>query len=244
MNTSKVEAKGRLFFTTDIHGELPTLLHGLKELGFNEVEDTLVCAGDLIDRGRYNLETAMHFLTDQTGAYHTVLGNHDCFCFDTTGYNENYACWLINGGAWALSKINPNSLGEEGIHKLADKMKRLPYAIEVSHKGLTYGVVHAGVPEELSWQEFVASLNDGNTSAKFEATWLRDIVEYRKHYEDNFVKGVDYTIHGHTPVREPTMIANRLHIDTGLVYGKHLTVTEALGEGKFEHHNFNLQEKV
>lgn len=43
MSVLKLESKGRLFFVSDIHGELPTLLHGLKELGYNSEKDMCVC---------------------------------------------------------------------------------------------------------------------------------------------------------------------------------------------------------
>tara|TARA_R110000787_G_scaffold44901_7_gene109826 strand:+ start:4624 stop:5343 length:720 start_codon:yes stop_codon:yes gene_type:complete len=238
MNVKRLKSTGRLFFTTDIHGELPTLVHGLKELGFIEEEDLLVCAGDLIDRGRYNLATAYFFLdkaNDPFDAYHSVLGNHDLFSFDNQGYNKDFACWLMYGGKWAFTKIT-----EEDRKLLGHDMMSLPYAIEVEHQGLKYGVVHAGVPDELTWGEFILALENNNPAAKFECVWLRDYVEY-KDYEEYQVplKGIDFTIHGHTPVKEPLMVGNRLHIDTGLVYGKYLTITEAV-DGKFIHHKFDL----
>lgn len=238
MNVKRLNSTGRLFFTTDIHGELPTLLHGLKELGFIEEEDLLVCAGDLIDRGRYNLDTAYFFLdktNDPFDAYHSVLGNHDLFSFDNQGYNKDFACWLMNGGKWAFTEIP-----EEDRKLLGYDMMNLPYAIEVEHQSLKYGVVHAGVPDELTWDEFILALENNNPAAKFECVWLRDFVEYKDHegYQAPLV-GIDFTIHGHTPVKEPLMVGNRLHIDTGLVYGKYLTITEAV-DGKFIHHKFGL----
>lgn len=240
-NVKRIKAEGRLFFVTDLHGELPTLIHGLKELGFDEKVDKLVCAGDLIDRGRYNLATAYFFLNrrnQEDGAFHTVLGNHDLFCFDTSDYNKKFQCWIMNGGSWAFTNIS-----EEDRVQLGYDMSELPYAIEVEHKGIKYGVVHAGVPDELTWDDFIQALEINNPAAKFECVWVRDFIEYKDHYQDKPLKGIDYTIHGHTPVKEPTMVGNRLHIDTGLVYGKYLTITEALGNGEFEHHKFDLQDK-
>lgn len=45
MNVLKLESKGRLFFVSDIHAELPTLLHGLKELGYDSAKDMCIHAG-------------------------------------------------------------------------------------------------------------------------------------------------------------------------------------------------------
>ena len=105
MNTLKIKTnpKGRLFFVTDIHGELPTLLHALEKLSFNETLDTLVCCGDLIDRGRYSKETAEWFLErhhDKDSNIFTVLGNHDVFAFENNrgnGFNGT-RLWVMNGG--------------------------------------------------------------------------------------------------------------------------------------------------
>lgn len=121
-------------------------------------------------------------------------------------------------------------------------MMKLPYAIEVEHQGLKYGVVHAGIPEGLTWDEFIHALEDNSPTVKFECVWLRNYIEYKDWEEyKKPLEGVDFTIHGHTPVKEPLMVGNRLHIDTGLVYGKYLTITEAI-DGDFKHHTFNLVE--
>lgn len=234
MTYKKITAKGRLFFVTDIHGELNTLLSALDQLGFKEGEDTLVCAGDLIDRGRDSWKTAQHFLTDSTGSFYSVLGNHDVFAFSGDFYS-----WIRNGGDWAFEELS-----DEERYVFAHQMKdNLPYAIEVHHENKVYGVVHASVPIEFeTWDYFVDCLKSGNKEIREACTWDREFVEYQNypHYNKTLI-GVDFTIHGHTPVKEPLMVGNRLHIDTGLVYGKYLTVTEVV-KGKFKHHSFKLKE--
>lgn len=227
----KIETNGRLFFVSDIHGELPTLLHGLKELGFVEGADTLVCAGDGIDRGRFSLNTITHFLSDKTGSYHTVLGNHDCFAF--SGDND---LWVMNGGIWAFQDL----LEDERLY-LGACLRDLPYVIEVTHKGEKFGVVHAAVPQDFqSWEEFLGVAEIGNPNLLQEVTWEREFVEYSKCKDFQIpLDGVKYTIHGHTVVREPLLVGNRWHIDTGLVYGKHLTIAEVV-DGELQFHKFNL----
>lgn len=229
----KIKTEGRLFFTTDIHGEIDVLLTGLDNLGFIAGVDTLVCAGDLIDRGSNSMETAMHFINDTTGSFHTVLGNHDCFAFENnTG--DDRGLWVINGGMWAFQELNESELISFG-----EKMSKLPYVIEVEHQGELFGVVHAAVPQDFkSWEEFCAHVNLGNKQLLKEIVWEREFVEYSKCKDFHKpLEGVKYTIHGHTPVKSPLLVGNRWHIDTGLVYGKCLTIAEVVnGELEFHHY--------
>lgn len=232
-----VDEESRLFFVTDIHGEVGTFLSGLESLGFEVGKDICVCAGDLIDRGRSSLDTASLFLNNTSGSFHSVLGNHDVFAFENND-NETGGLWLMNGGSWAFDDMNQhlrNLFGEE--------MKKLPYAIEVNYGYLKVGVTHASVPEDFStWQDFIEMLTPDNKGLKFNVVWDRNFVEY-SHCDDyqTPLYGVDFTIHGHTPVREPLKVGNRWHIDTGLVYGKHLTIAEVVGQS-LKFHKFKLKE--
>lgn len=235
MNLLKLKSNNRLFFVSDIHGELPTLLHALETLGFEVGKDLCIHAGDLFDRGRYNMETVNHFLDDDSGSFYTVLGNHCCFGFQNHDANtDESALWWINGGEWAFDQLT-----QEGRNGLASRLEVLPYVIEVDHNEYKFGVVHACVPQDFpSWDEFVGVLEVGNKNLLHEITWGREFVEYSKC--DAFRKpldGVKYTIHGHTPVKQPLLVGNRWHIDTGLVYGKYLTVAEVV-DGELQFHKF------
>jgi len=241
MNTLKIKTnpEGRLFFTTDIHGELPTLLHALRVLSFEETLDTLVCCGDLIDRGRYNKETAEWFLekhhNTESGVY-TVLGNHCVFSFENNKLSRDNL-WIYNGGSWAFSEMTAPERRSFGLD-----MKTLPYAIEVEHKDKKIGVVHAAVSNEYqTWDNFLVALEDNNPYTKQAAVWDRCFVEYKDYEEyQKPLEGVDLLVHGHTPVKAPLKVGNRLHIDTALVYGKYLTVYEI---DKEEFHSFDLVDK-
>ena len=234
LNTSN----GRLLFVSDVHGEVGVLEKALEVLEFEEGKDNLVCAGDLIDRGSDSVNTMDFFLKDNTGSYHTVLGNHDMFAIDN---NHATTCelWVMNGGMWAFQELTQAERDE-----YATMLSELPVAIEVLHKGYKIGVVHASVPEEFEcWGDFVNCLEDGNTDLIQQATWDRTFIEYTKHHKDNHLSGVCATVHGHTPVRKPVMVGNRLHIDTGLVYGKHLTIMEFEG-GEFTEYRFDIGGKL
>lgn len=237
MNVLKLESKGRLFFVSDIHAELPTLLHGLKELGYDSEKDMCIHAGDMVDRGRHNIKTVEFLLGSKDKGIYTVLGNHDCFAFQNhKGDSDSAALWYINGGNWAFE-----SMTQDERDTLAEKVKQLPYVIEVVHKGHKYGVVHASVPQDFkSWDDFIAGVEIGTSWLLQSCVWDREFVEYKQCKDFQVpLAGVRYTIHGHTPVKEPLLVGNRWHIDTGLVYGKYLTIAEVV-DGELEFHKFEL----
>ncbi len=109
-------------------------------------------------------------------------------------------------------------------------IKRLPFILEVRKSDVCIGVTHACVPYEFeSWSDFVNfAVNNKNKGLLHEVVWQREFVEYKDNdlYKNSIVLGVDFTVHGHTPVKDPLLVGNRWHIDTGLVYGKYLTIAE------------------
>ena len=232
MNFKKVKLKQnqRLFFVSDIHGEIDFLLESLDFLGFVIGKDLCICAGDLVDRGSESLKTLLFFLKDTTGSFISTIGNHDKFLID-----QDYENQIYNGGHWILD------LQHDDRTLLGDMIESsMFYALEIQTESVSIGVVHAEIPEEFeTWDYFVSNLN--NHRLKQESVWNRNFVEYldSTFYNSKNVQGIDYVIHGHTPVKEPLWVANRLHIDTGLVYGKHLTIAE-FANNKFKFNSFKL----
>lgn len=231
----KIKTKGRLLFTTDLHGEVDVLKKALHTLGFVEGVDTLVCAGDLIDRGSDSLSTLDFFVNDDTNSYHTVRGNHDVFAIENNT-EDNGGLWAYNGGVWAF---NDHTQVDRDI--MAHKVGTLPYVIEVEHQGIKIGVVHASVPQDIkSWEEFLGLLEIGNKNLLTEIVWDREFVEYPKCNDFQIpLSGIDLLVHGHSVVREPLLVGNRWHIDTGLVYGKYLTVAELIN-GEMVFYKFDI----
>lgn len=133
-------------------------------------------------------------------------------------------------------------MDQEERDGLAEREETLPYVIEVTHEGYNYGVVHASFPQDFkSWEEFIGVMEVINSKHLLQSVvWDREYVEYKQCKDFQIpLEGVRYTIHGHTPVKEPLLVGNRWHIDTGLVYGKYLTIAEVV-DGELQFHKFNL----
>ena len=224
-----LDSNQRLFFCGDLHGSIDLLEKSLNELGFISGQDVLICVGDLIDRGLKSEETLVKFLFDKTGSFYSVRGNHDQMMVD-----NDWDLQLYNGGQWILD-VDYEARVEYGI--ITDH--KLPFAIEVNYNGKVFGVCHAEVPLEFeSWDDYCETLQHSRRLQK-EILWNRDIIAFQEHYKYGpLIQGIDTVFHGHTPVEEPLIIANRVYIDTGAVFKDgYLTIVEVKDELIF--HKFN-----
>lgn len=219
---------GRLFLVTDIHGHYDVLKAALDSVKFKLGIDTLVCAGDLIDRGPDSMETIEFFTNREDDRIYSVLGNHDQFAVN--GLNmQAQRVWFGNGGGWAL-------LGgsKERLAYLKELASSLPLAITIEFQGRKYGVVHAH-PAFDDWDELVATLEEGSPTKSVVdcLLWERGVVEDKLNYQIDTdpVKNVGVVFHGHTVVKDPLLVGNRLHFDTGIAYGKYLSLVEVTSDG-------------
>lgn len=205
--------EGRLFFVSDVHGELPTLRAALVAVDFDYTKDHLVCAGDLVDRGTDSKGTAKFFLDDTTGHIHTVMGNHDAFALDALT-DQNRWIRVANGGQWLEEETT------EYREELSTTLRSLPYAIRITYEGMTFGVSHACVPDN-DWDKFTVGLDNPKVSEQYkhECTWNRSLSQkYRESGVMTKVSGVDFSIHGHCVVSLVTKVSNSLFIDTGACF--------------------------
>lgn len=215
-NEIVVPNDARLFFCTDVHGNIDRLTAKLDELGFNYARDYLISCGDLTDRGTNSLNTLHFFLSQQVNNSYAVIGNHEQMLIDKDLHNLFY-----NGGAWVTEQ------SEETLDYLSRAIKQKFWrALTVRFDNKTFGVVHAEVQGD-NWNQFII---DVVRPAVFsEAIWGRyDIDDPDKH-----IMGVDLVLMGHTPVPEIYMAQNRLYFDTGafgqltlLEYKKNLGLQE------------------
>ena len=226
--TIEVPEGSRLFFCTDVHGRLDELNELLAQAGFTET-DYLISVGDLNDRGPKSLEALNMFLNPKNPNLFALLGNHEHMLMQKDLHNLFY-----NGGQWALEQ------SDETIDYLSRKlMENFFYAFTVKKDGHTLGCVHAEVPLDFSsWDQFLDELV--RPRVQLDAVWSREIIYGNS---SAHLDGVDYVLHGHTCLPEPTLVGNRLYFDTGLWVGKQqgtLTLLEFCN-GHFEEYKIELQ---
>lgn len=208
-----VKGNARTFVVSDLGGNYEGLMALLKTVNFDWDNDFLISVGDIIDRGPKSLKLLKMFLTEPR--FFAALGNHEWMLVDTAYEkdpgvrSQKLRNWISRGGAWG-AKI-PN----EKLRKIADAIVANFYcAIMTRFEKMPdkrIGITHADYPFS-TW--------DAEAFSKFdEYDYLAMTCRrYRANSDPNYdypVKGVEFTIHGHTRFEEPTLKHNCLFIDTG-----------------------------
>jgi serine/threonine protein phosphatase 1 len=207
-----VNDRGRDFMVGDIHACFDLVLRAMDEVKFDQACDRIFSVGDLIDRGPGSRRTAKFLSHDWVYA---VRGNHEDMVLEIYQDGEPHQAVLDymhsrNGFDWW--RDTPDSVR----HEILEAIGKLPIAIELATERGTVGLVHADVPDGLSWPAFLARLEAGDIAVAEKALWGRDRVGRN---DESGVDGVGRVFVGHTPLRGLIKLGNVYAIDTGAVFG-------------------------
>ena len=192
---------GRTIIIGDIHGcfdELTDLLELLKL----RANDRVVAVGDLIVKGEKSREVLDLFIDDDR--FSSVIGNHD------RALRQRW-----RGEPNRLTKEQQKVSAELEINRerYANYLKSLPYMIDLG----SHLVVHAGVRPGVRLKHQMASdlteirTMGANPASKKGVPWY---AVYR---------GRKTVLFGHWPAKRPILKPRAIGLDTGCVYGGHLT---------------------
>jgi serine/threonine protein phosphatase 1 len=201
---------GRDFVVGDIHGCFFLLEALLESVQFQPECDRVFSVGDLVDRGDES-KRAAEFIRQPW--FQSIMGNHERMLLDSKTDPLTRHNWVqYNGGDW----WEETTLEEQVELQLL--LRTLPLAFEIATAQGRVGIVHADVPENLSWKAFIQALQD-DKQVREHALWSR------KRYQDVYttgktsvVEGIDWLVCGHTPLRRPLQAGNIHYIDTGAVF--------------------------
>ncbi len=179
----------------------------LRNVGFNPKKDRLFSVGDIIDRGPDSVKCLK--LLDETW-FHMVRGNHEQMLIEAYRMGPEHSFWK-SYGKWT-KKLSKSELAD-WVKRLED----LPIAITLAVKNGAVGICHAETHGR-NWRK---------SRDKFESInvmlWGRRILRNKPDFR---VKGVDFTLHGHTPLRQPQWVKNRYFMDTGACISNTLTIVK------------------
>ena len=213
----------RLYVIGDIHGRLDLLDRMIElinvDIRAREGESLIVTLGDYIDRGPNSREVLDRLLKNPfVGKYVALKGNHEALLQTFLDDPAVAADWWRLGGVATLRSfgiaIKPR-MTRRGFARAATQLREaltpqqteflasLKTSLVVGRYFLCHAGVRPGVPLD--------SQNEDDL------LWIRD--EFLSS-EIDFGKIV---VHGHTPVREPEVLANRINIDTGAFLSERLT---------------------
>jgi len=222
----QVPPGSRIYAIGDIHGETALLRDIYDQIEADAAHHgskrrVVVHLGDYVDRGPDPAGVIDMFVDDPLPGFEKVWlkGNHEDFMEEfLTGETRSHS-WLANGGGETLESYGVDPPGSfAGPEEIDDTRQSLLSAmppehtrffagLELTHREGDYLFVHAGIRPGVG-------LDD---QRPFDLMWIRgDFVGS----DEDF--GVT-VIHGHTPVPEPEVRANRIGIDTGAVYWGCLT---------------------
>jgi protein phosphatase len=213
----------------DVHGCMAELLELLEKLGYQVKQNLqnadyqiinpegrkLVFLGDLVDRGP-NSPAVLRLVMDlvKNGQALCVPGNHDMKLLKKLNGKD---VQLKHGLAETMQQLSAAS--PEFIQEIKGFLDSL-----VSHYVLDGGklvVAHAGLREEMQGRGSAIVRNFclyGETTGEIDEFGLPVRYPWASEY-----RGKAMMVYGHTPIPEPEWLNHTLNIDTGCVFGGHLT---------------------
>lgn len=212
----------------DVHGCLEELVALLDRLGYDvdgHGDDfavippkgrVLAFVGDLVDRGPAAPEVLRLVMSMvQAGTALCVAGNRD---IELVRAMRGRAVKVTRGMARTLKQLaaEPERFRVEVVRFL----RSLPSHLLLDKNRLV--IAHAGLKEELQGRRSAAARAfalRGETTGKRDAFSLPIRSNWAAEY-----RGKALVVFGHTPVIRPRWMNNTVNIDTGCVYGGHLTV--------------------
>lgn len=214
----------RVYAVGDIHGKIDLLQELQRKMEADQachphMAHTEVYLGDYVDRGPATAGVIENLMQRQQerGAI-CLSGNHEDMMLEAYRSFDAFLHWTSVGGRpAALSYLPPITTPADELeeHDLWQSWRR---AMPESHVtflkklGTTfvsgdYVFVHAGLRPGIAIED----------QKRRDCLWIRhDFLDHREAFSH-------VVVHGHTPVNEPDMRANRIGIDTGAVFSGRLT---------------------
>lgn len=192
---------GRTIVIGDIHGCFDELTDLLERCELR-ADDRVVAVGDLIVKGSKSREVLDLFIDDRR--FSSVIGNHD---------RALRQYW--RGEPIRLTKGQKKTCAELEVdrERYANYLRELPFYIDLG----THLVVHAGLRPGVQLKHQMASdLTELRTMGANPIR--RKGVPWYSVY-----RGRKTVLFGHWPARLPRRSARAIGLDTGCVYGGHLT---------------------
>lgn len=212
--------KGRIFFTTDLHGHYELLHQKLKDVAFDSTRDILFVGGDWCDRGP-DSKHIMDYIYEPW--LHSIQANHEDLFI--TAYEENWRgqatnCLVANGGSWVAF------MEDSELDVIYQAFKSLPLSIELLLPNeIKVGIVHADCPynDWDQWKDITKA--EFNYNGKATAQWSRRNIDRGAPVN---VKGVDVLLTGHSPTKSGSIekLGNQVYCDLGSFFREKISMIE------------------
>lgn len=216
---ARIPAGMRVYAIGDIHGRYDLLLALLAAIGADAASGPgdcrMVFLGDYIDRGDDSAAVIARLASGTAEgsadrSWTCLMGNHEATLLAALSGEADWEAWLRMGGAETLFSYGVSARSFTGPDRgeqlraatLAaipaahlDFLRQLPTSAEIGEYYFCHAGIRPGVPLDRQSPD--------------DLIWIRDpfIRSGRDHGKR--------IVHGHTPVMEVEMHANRINVDTG-----------------------------
>ena len=191
----------RTIIIGDIHGCFDELCDLLKLIDL-QADDRIIAVGDLITKGPKNAQVLDFFINDQR--FSSVVGNHD-----------RTIRQHLRGEAVPLTKQQREAIQQldDDLEKYSQYLRSLPYIIELPNHLIVHAGIRPGVPLD---QQMASDLTEIRTMGA-DPTRRKGTAWYK------IYRGPKTILFGHWPKKKPKRAPFAIGLDTGCVYGGHLT---------------------
>lgn len=220
----------RIYAIGDVHGRLDllTALHSAidEDMQAHPGPDCIeVYLGDYVDRGAQSSGVLDALMARRTTHRAVCLsGNHEAVMLDALVSQDAFSRWLRMGGLETVfSYITPKPGLDEGqlwlAWRSAVRNEHIAFLRQLSTNFVcgNYVFVHAGLRPGIALED----------QQRDDMLWIRreflDCPDWFGHC----------VVHGHTPMKEPEVLGNRINIDTGAYATGHLTCLVLEGADRF-----------
>lgn len=195
-------SQGRLLAVGDIHGCLEQIQCLMSRVRPQD-NDQVIFLGDYIDRGPESRGVVDYLLNFRKRYPATVFlkGNHEAMLLDYL-QGKNALLYMANGG-WETLKSYET---EDGI-KIPPEHLEFFENLQLFYERESFIFVHAGLRPGVA-------LEDHDE---------RDFLWIRGDFLDSDYEFGKTVVFGHTPLPSPLQEKDKIGLDTGAVYGRHLT---------------------
>jgi serine/threonine protein phosphatase 1 len=220
----------RVYAFGDIHGRADLLKQMFTEidadLARNPVDRSMeIYLGDYIDRGPHSADT-LDLLIARSRKRESIFlkGNHEAYFLEVLRDPAKFENWRQIGGLETMMSYGVQPLLDPDATDRDKLITLLNDAVPKEHLAFL-----RGLKASFACGDFFFAHAGVRPGIPLEQQQESDLLWIRNEFLDSEAQFGKFVVHGHTPVREPDIRANRINIDTGAYATGNLTLLKIEG---------------
>jgi len=218
----------KIFAIGDIHGCSQQLITLFGRIPYDKERDTLIFIGDYINRGP-DTKGVLDFLLELKEScvdIHFLKGNHEqeLLEYSATGHVDSLRALRGMGVEATVESYGARVHSLTGLGCFPPEHREFLHTLKFFHLQDDYLFIHADINEELLRCPMKES-----ESRMHRYVMETGLLSSRRLAQEPATNITTTVVFGHIPFASPLVLADRVGIDTGAVYGNMLTAVELPG---------------